>query len=817
MISLHQSVLLPLLLQFLTIAQDDIVVSGFSVVSTPVTTSHHPASLVTRSAKQPKGAVPEFSVYNEENDDDDDGDNDEYMPVEATGQFAMAKSLLGEEEDDITNRESDILFDETAAPMIPPMATTTVTTTLVKNDDVATTKKAKDKVRVQYAAMEPGTVVHIQVGDIARARKAWKKRRRTGSPLLVPCSVLNVDLASTVRWNLIYLLEKFGESMSSSSKKQQPSNSGGGGIRISLSELSKRHRSHLKASLQQHATSLGYPDARALVKGLFHKQVQDAYGVRLVVNNNDDEDNEDDARVRQLWLETPLSRSRAQGRANQAAILQFCEPVFDGVTVDTLQHTGIVRNKRPATAVTAATSQEEVGTTKNLYQLKPLSAALRVSQEDVEQGIIQNGSLHAAVVFDYDPAGDAGVAPLITLSLNPQRNQVRDRLKAKQSATGCSSSSRIVNTPSTVQHMLKELHVGDGPIQGNVVKLVKGGALVDCGIGRPVTDKGSGSGIVPVYGLLRFKDAVRNKDDGAPTTTDDETINALISNDDDVDEDGDFWGGILSVDDLVSSNEEDSNDDDLDETNESSADLDGDDDDDLDGHVLAAFNLENDDDFADGEDITHLFQVNEDGSLTYTDPETGESKIIADVHVSDEEDEDEDNFDDIDEDDQPSLLSKSDSYETKGFVSGLASTEVYRTKTLHAGDSIDVFVKSVSKQSSQLMLTLDSSIKGMKVKDLKKESEVNKKLSRLAKRMGGFRRIRELQGTECDGVIRATSNAGDWLYVQPNVENLPVGVATVSAAITDQLRQGDSVRIQLNGVDEERGQLAIHILSKLSP
>jgi hypothetical protein len=91
--------------------------------------------------------------------------------------------------------------------------------------------------RPEYGAMSPGTVVQVQIGDLSLARKAWKKRRRTGSPLLVPCSVLNADQRSMVRWNMIFLLEKFGTA--------RPD-----GIQITASELSKRYRIFLRSSMQ---------------------------------------------------------------------------------------------------------------------------------------------------------------------------------------------------------------------------------------------------------------------------------------------------------------------------------------------------------------------------------------------------------------------------------------------------------------------------------------------------------------------------------------------------------------------------------------
>lgn len=98
------------------------------------------------------------------------------------------------------------------------------------------TQEKSNKQNPDYGALAPGTVVQVQIGDLALARKAWKKRRRTGSPLLVPCSVLNVDRQSMVRWNLIHLLEKFGRSRSD-------------GIVITAPDMAKHYRSYLKSSL----------------------------------------------------------------------------------------------------------------------------------------------------------------------------------------------------------------------------------------------------------------------------------------------------------------------------------------------------------------------------------------------------------------------------------------------------------------------------------------------------------------------------------------------------------------------------------------
>ena len=47
----------------------------------------------------------------------------------------------------------------------------------------------------EAALLLPGQSVRIQIGDVAASRKAWKKRRRNSSPILIPASVLYVFLS----------------------------------------------------------------------------------------------------------------------------------------------------------------------------------------------------------------------------------------------------------------------------------------------------------------------------------------------------------------------------------------------------------------------------------------------------------------------------------------------------------------------------------------------------------------------------------------------------------------------------------------------
>lgn len=636
-------------------------------------------------------------------------------------------------------------FDETVVQSPKEISPRQLSTTATTQDE--TSKK------VQYAALAPGTVIQIQVGDISLARKAWKKRRRSGSPLLVPCSVINVDRQSTVRWNLIYLLLKFGHSCAS-------------GIQISLQELSQRHRTHLKASLSRHAFALGHDSVYALVMDLFNRKAQETYGVKVVPEDED-----------QLWLEASLSRFKAQKRAQLTPILQFSDLGTD----DTLSHTGIVRNRQEEQTSEKGNEDEQKS---NFYRLQMLSAALRVQQEDVDNGTVQTGSRHPAVVFDYDTAGDAG-APLLTLSLNPSRNQVRERLKLGE------NKHRVISNP---KYMLKDLKAGDGPLQGKVVRLIKGGALVDCGIGRSRNDE-----IIQVLGFLKFRDAVMDSDSVRSVQV---GVDLEMEQREDDDDDDDDWDEALTIDDLDTIDDEDEDDEDWDEDEQDEV---------VEDFDLAS--LDNDDE--ESEDITHLFKMDENGNLVYSDPETGETQIIS----MEDDDEDDDTTHSLDETQAIESTGRNSTPTQQQFkMSNPSQSEKgkgrRKTKTLYIGDVVDLYVKSVSKQSSQILFSMDSALRGKRAKEIKHESEVDKKLSRLATQLGGFHRIEELRGHEMEGVVMATSNTGDWLYVHPKEHGLPVGVATISPNMNGDIGKGDEVVIAVEGIDERRGQLALRILRK---
>ncbi len=106
-----------------------------------------------------------------------------------------------------------------------------------------------------------------------------------------------------------------------------------------------------------------------------------------------------------------------------------------------------------------------------------------------------------------------------------------------------------------------------------------------------------------------------------------------------------------------------------------------------------------------------------------------------------------------------------------------------------------------------------------KLRDLKQEREAEKRLSRLASKMGGEKGLQTILdhvGEEMEGEVKASSKAGDWYYVQPLSGGLPVGIGN-SGEIENSgpLSSGDKVQIRIEGIDYSRGQLSLQILKKI--
>lgn len=889
-----------------------------------------------------------ISSINEEEVDDDDDDEDfmhelDNFMNDIKGDVTTFNAINEEDDNVIDDDEND---DENDDDLIDVSIMNHN-----DNDDVKQQLQLQQKLnKIQYVAYQPllqsNHNLRIQLGNITLARKAWKKRRRSGSPLLIPCSILTIhSRLDMIKYNTIYLIQKFGNTYSHNQ------------IRLSLSELLYRYRTHLKISLTYHTNILGSETPFDFIQDLFsnnnneidpsnqikimiddnantnkkvlHEEVSTTHNHHIessqetvgVSTNGDSQPQEEQLELllsnddsispmdySNVWLHLPISRLRARQRSSQAALLQFYEDnneeVESSSSNNLLVHTGLARNRRnnklishlDTTTITekasvTSTIQEDAtadvdhnnndgNTTNNsaknrvLYSLKPLSVALRVSHDDMSRHTLSDGSIHTAVMLHYDSTGDGG-APLITLSLknndkitttsnNNNNNNMNGKKQLEYNKDDqLSSSVRNRNNNVVVEKrnnnnnkysaMLDDLNTGQ-KLQGKVIKYIKGGAIIDCGIG-----KNDDNEIYKVYGVISFQDAYilveQNNNNDKNTKNKKGYYDEWDSNSYDSSR-----RNKNSYEDNTKSKtakKKDSN------SKAKSTSID----------ELFSFD-DGDDDGGEIEDVTHLCIQNEDGSFTYTDPDTGETQTVYadDDHDHDDEDDDDDDDDDeyIDAKDMnvnaretsPNKVeadtyqseSKSSSYNSMINSNNDNNERRKKSITINIGDTITVYVKHIKKKNIRypLIVTMDSSIHGKKSKQLKFEKDVSKKLSRLLKHTGGtLNEIYEMKGYECDGIIQATSNrGGDWLYVQPILDNdnneqqpksllssissssLPVGIATISKDLqdamadndskeaehstTDYWRKGDKVRVVIDGIDVVRGQLSMQIVKKLS-
>jgi len=904
-----------------TLTMKTTITAPCSVSSAPERRDHRH----TWCEAQKKNYGQEFSVI----EDEEDYITDEQL--EEGNAVAMVESNRNEHGDLMIKIQTD--FGTTAHPEDYP-----------DRSESTASNNNSPRPGLEYAVLRPGTVVRIQVGDPATARKAWKKRRRTKSPLLVPCSIVTVEHLDMVRWNLVFLLEKFG----SQERKQQP------GIALSASELARYYRSYLKSSsLTQQATRLGYPTISAMLRDVFPPHQQARYGVVL---EERDEPSSSSTSETMLYLTAPIYRRKAQQRASTAApMLQFQPEQHvrtqqqqqqqdedneeEEDSAESLVHTGWVRVRQDTTTEVVDATVTATKTPRR-YSFLPLSACLRVSQlEDIDTGRIYEGKELAALVYDYDALGDGG-SPLMTLSLKAGTsagNSPRQRLKLPSPHHRQKNSPPKTLAADAVQHQFRNLQVGDGPFRATVVKLEgnRKRALVDFGVGRTTTQatttKGKGKAsrdetrYYEVLGSLRFQDSVDFATGARPQEKEKETIE-----DYDYDDAEDTEQIIsASIEELYQLDEEEEEEDETDEntsspyldtiaddllslrtnkveegtyedgeveedisqhyridertgqlmytdpvtgerttiTEDEDDDLDDEDEDDADEDDVEDtdddFNIDEDDSGITDSDMAMMFTENDkDGSITFHDPETGESLVVT---KKDAEYEGMQMMKALIDDDlnkeQPthttatsasSVISATNTKMDQEIENGTVSSnpnptkkaenhvQLLQSKKIQIGDTIDVYISSVLKQSNTFRVTTNPCIRGQKAKDIKKEEGVNKRLQRLTKKYGPafLDRMYQLEGTECTGIVTAVSNTGAWLYVQPHLHDenedddsmsnssstrteLPVGIGELVTSEADgdlqltRLSAGDKVRVQLSGIDQERGQISMKVLNKV--
>eukprot|EP00584_Thalassiosira_punctigera_P026395 CAMPEP_0172579014 /NCGR_PEP_ID=MMETSP1067-20121228/139030_1 /TAXON_ID=265564 ORGANISM="Thalassiosira punctigera, Strain Tpunct2005C2" /NCGR_SAMPLE_ID=MMETSP1067 /ASSEMBLY_ACC=CAM_ASM_000444 /LENGTH=576 /DNA_ID=CAMNT_0013371721 /DNA_START=40 /DNA_END=1770 /DNA_ORIENTATION=+ len=353
----------------------------------------------------------------------------------------------------------------------------------------------------ELALLLPGQTLRIQIGDVSASRKAWKKRRRNASPILIPCSVLGVNREWMVRWNVMTLLHQIGEE----------SGAAGGAVAATAGKLGRAYRQRLGGDLRDHAAALGHGSVESLLQSLFDDRIQAEYGIQTFVEPQHEN----------LVLTTSLTRRQARSFSNSAGMVQFRpESDDDGNTLDG-------NEKMIHTGMASVRLSSSIGKMPKFTQ-EPLGAALRVSPYDQAAERYQPGDEFNAFVYSYDVQGD-NESPLLVLTAEDPRGKgvalgsgtfgSSTRVFKRRNIRGAGS---LVEDAS-IERELNELSAGDGPFDATVraVSSHSSAAFVDCGVGR-TRGKKYGGGITKVLGMLRFEDITQEEDDGSDVEAGDE-------------------------------------------------------------------------------------------------------------------------------------------------------------------------------------------------------------------------------------------------------------------------------------------------------
>jgi hypothetical protein len=171
--------------------------------------------------------------------DDDDDDDDEHGMIHNNGDIengGMVSEMNVQQQKEMPSERSNSEWNKSHD------GTRCLAALFLPTSSLSSSPSSSSLSTSASTQTTPGlATVTIQVGDVGLARKAWKKRRRSGSPMLVPCSILQMDLQVMAQNNLMYLLYKYGLESKTSRHRS--------GLEISLSELSNLHRKQFRLTL----------------------------------------------------------------------------------------------------------------------------------------------------------------------------------------------------------------------------------------------------------------------------------------------------------------------------------------------------------------------------------------------------------------------------------------------------------------------------------------------------------------------------------------------------------------------------------------
>ncbi|GMI21658.1 hypothetical protein TeGR_g12299, partial [Tetraparma gracilis] len=318
-----------------------------------------------------------------------------------------------------------------------------------------------------YASLPIGTPVTVSVNPSLPPLKLWKKRRRSSSPLLHPCTLLALPAGGTLGRNCEWLLNKFGVATPN-------------GVSLSLTKMER----HFRTVFEFDPTELCDAITDAVRASEPPASEPPAFKSASPANpGGADASPPPPALYAALSLcslpphlsLSPLSLSTTSPPPLCKSLSSYSSSCLTAISLSPRPTpTGSCKRVTPSPAAPHITTP-------------PLSVALRLPPS------ASPPSRATAYVAGYEPAGDAG-NPLLTLSLSP--------VHTHRPAPAAPRERRGERSP------LAGLERGR-LLGGRVVRMSERGgyALVDCGVTRRVGGS-RGGGTEAVLGMLRFEDMV---------------------------------------------------------------------------------------------------------------------------------------------------------------------------------------------------------------------------------------------------------------------------------------------------------------------
>lgn len=603
----------------------------------------------------------------------------------------------------------------------------------------------------EYTSFQTGSQIRIRIGDLSLSRKAWKKRRRSDSPILIPCVILGTEQKGGIQNNLWYLLQKYGKVLSD----------GHVGLGMKVKNMVPLYEREFRKSLVNDAYDLGYEGVGDLLLSLYDDDVNSS-GSSGKKNNHMNDNNNMVSIVKtdtNLILSTPMLSSirRARINASHTCILQM---VNQQEEEQILTHTGYIKSHHD--------------------ELLPLSAALRVNNINALSRI-REGELVSAYIFQYDETGDNG-QPLLVVTLDPPHNRgpstnmaslSRRNQKTKNNKEPNQHKNNKVTKKMDQINMMEsipirkilsshnkkqDLNVGDGPFSGKVISINHrmNSVFVDCGVGRK-RGKSRGGGTEKILGMLKLEGAqeVQKHKESSLESEEGEEIEEDITNSFQLNSDG----SLFSVDAETGEKQEllaNLNDDDVE--------------------------LEYDDDDDDGDDIFAGMDANE------------RLDAIADLLGEAEEKEE--------------LLHAKSTTTTPKDISSFKPGDDIEVFVSAIFPQSGRFMISLDKPTQNSQKYKEKKLSNTVSKRLSKLQEKNMDMEKFfgvecdgivkaVSKTGDWYYVAPHFDVESDGVT------------------LPkVGIATpVSLDFVEDIQEGSKVRVCIQGIDETRGQLSMSLLN----